>query len=604
MNRILVQRLSLAVAALVAVAGTVRPAPVEAQSRFRVLVANFEPQDGAKKNFGQDVAKELRKQIDDMDTHAAVDDRAIRDALRKYDLKVDQMSCIQWRQLAVQMQWELVGCGSYRDMGGAYEVQASFQGAKVGEPFEVPAFTAPDSKAAAQRVFNDFERYVGQLRLASFCVQYLQSQQWDNALENCERAIELNPNSVTALYGRAEALMRKAEAMVSGDNGEAVLGDTTATPDVDAMTSAAEEELPPEYTSLMREALEGFDQVLEVNPIHESALTAAGYVAAKLGDPAAARAYYEQLIELDPTNVDIRLQLALDLARAGDAEGALLITEQGIEADPENVTLKEYAGHFALAAAQVMAAEAAPEATATFGKALDYYRASFEAKGAEADPTMLRNMLVTLNQLQRYDEAVELGKRITDVKRDASIWLVYSEALSNAGQVEESLAALDTVLAIEPSTPGVLRRQAQGLLQRGQLARARGAFQAAVQAGELSGDDVANMVFVFGYNDKCNRQPCEAGLEYFSMAREFATSERIEDMSHFFTGYILYRRGEQVQKPETAASARQALPIFQQALEHLRAADAYTDQAANRTQMMAAAQQFIELQEALIKRGR
>ncbi|HUH13395.1 MAG TPA: tetratricopeptide repeat protein [Longimicrobiales bacterium] len=603
MNRILVQRLSLAVAALVAVAGTVRPAPADAQqSRYRVLVANFEPQDGAKKNVGEDVAKELRKLIDDMPTHAAVSDRDIRDGLRKYDLKADDMACIQWRQLAVQLQWELVGCGSYSG-SGPYQVQAHFQGAKSGEPFEVAQFSAPDAKAAAQRVFTDFESYVNQLRLALFCVQYLQSQQWDNALENCERAIAINPNSVTALYGRAEALMKKAEALVSVDNGEG-MADSVATPDVDAIAASANAELPPEYTSLMEEALAGFDQVLEVNPIHESALTAAGYVAAKLGQPDAARAYYEQLIELDPTNVDIRLQLALDLARAGDPKGALMITEQGIEADPENVTLKEYAGHFALAAAQVMAAEADAEATATFSKALDYYRASFEAKGAEAEPTMLRNMLATLNQLQRYDEAVELGAQVTAVKREPGIWMVYAEALANAGNVERALVALDTVAAIDPSYPRLTARRGSWLLQRGQLAQAREAFQTAVERNEMSGDDVANTLFGYGYNQKCNGTPCEAGLEYFAMAREYATSERIQDMSHFFTGYILYRRGEQVQKPETAASARQALPIFQQSLEHLRAADKYTDQAAARTQMMAAAQQFIELQEALIKRGR
>lgn len=611
MNPSLVKRLTGAIAAAAAVVGLAASVSVaEAQqSRFRVLVPNLEPREGARKNFGEDVAKELRNLIDDMATHAAVEDRALRDALRKYDLKADELSCIQWRQLAVQMNVELVMCGSYQDAGGM-QISAEFQGAKTGEPFEVPQFSQGDAKQAAQQIFQAFEGYVNQLRLASFCLDYVNSQQWDNALSTCDEALQLNPNSVTALYGRAEALMRKAESLEDNGSGagpSALGGDSAVVPETapDAITDQpAQTEHSAEYVSLMEQALEGFDQVLEVNPIHEDALVAAGYVAAKLDRPEQAREYYTRLIELDPGNTDVRLQLAVDLARAGDPAGALQLAEEGLGTAPDNITLKEYSGHFALGAATKAAADGDPEANALFGKALDYYRQVFDAKADEADPTMLRNMLATLNQLERYDEAVELGGRMVQAKRDAGIWMAYGEALKNADQLDQALAALDSVAAIEPTTPRLATRRGQWLLEADDMAGARQALEQAVQQGEITQDQAADVVFGYGYTQRYQQGQQDAAMEYFTAAKELAESPALKARSDFFNGYVLLQRGQRVQEPGTAASAREALPIFQRSLQHLQAASAYAEQAENRARLIDAVQQFIEVQEALIKRGR
>lgn len=612
MVRTHVNRLTVATAAAFAAAGLLAwsapPADAqEAGGRYRVLVPNLEPQADANRRFGENVASEVRKLIDGMDTHAAVDPRDVRNALRQLRLNENELSCIQWRQLAGRMEYEVVMCGNYREVGGENVVNSSFQGARSGEPFDVPEWTGSDARQAAAHIHQAFQNYVDQLRLASFCVQYLQSQQWDNALQTCDQALEANPNSVTALYGRAEALMKKAEELEdNGIGGPMAMDDDEEIPAVpDPIEMAGPEDHSPEYTRLMEESLDGFRKVLDVNPIHENALVSAGYVATKLGRTDEAREYFDRKLELDPGNVDVRLQIALDMARAGDPAGALRIAEDGIADTPDNAVLREYAGHFAMGAAQHAFAAEDASANELFEKALMYYGEVFEAKGAEAEPATLRAMLGALSQLGRHDEAADLGGRIVAARSDdAAIWLAYASALQRAGRVDDALTALDRVEEIDPDASGVSSRRGQWLLERGQLARAREALQRAVERGEIAGEQAANLVFGVGYNQRFQQGQHDAAMDYFALAREFAESPRVRAMTHFFTGYILLERGKRVQDPGTAASARQALPIFQRALEHLQNAGAYQEQASARQQLIGATQQYIEIQDALIRRGR
>jgi hypothetical protein len=79
-------------------------------------------------------------------------------------------------------------------------------------------------------------------------------------------------------------------------------------------------------------------------------------------------------------------------------------------------------------------------------------------------------------------------------------------------------------------------------------------------------------------------------------------------MVNFFHGVVLYQRGMEAQKPETVASARVALPLFQKALELFKQSGAYGQASAANAKSIQdysdGAQQYIEIQEALIKRGR
>src|SRR5690606_2258300 len=84
--------LSLAFAAGGLLASALPADAQEASSRYRVLVPALAPQGGADDDFGKDVAKELRNQIDDMATHAPFEGGELKDALKKYGVKEEDLT--------------------------------------------------------------------------------------------------------------------------------------------------------------------------------------------------------------------------------------------------------------------------------------------------------------------------------------------------------------------------------------------------------------------------------------------------------------------------------------------------------------------------------
>ena len=74
---------------------------------------------------------------------------------------------------------------------------------------------------------------------------------------------------------------------------------------------------------------------------------------------------------------------------------------------------------------------------------------------------------------------------------------------------------------------------------------------------------------------------------------------------NFWHGWSLYNRGLALQEPSTVDSARQSLPIFQGALPLFELGRAYaaTVESINLPQILSATQTYIEIQEAIIRRG-
>ena len=150
------------------------------------------------------------------------------------------------------------------------------------------------------------------MRAAVFCNDYAASQQWDNALRNCDESLLINPNALSTRFLRGRILYE----MERND-----------------------------------EALEEFERVLAMDPFHEEALQIAGYIATVSGDDDAGRDYYRRYLDINPGNVTIRMRIAFELAQASDPVGAMQFIEVGLEVDPECVDLLDQYGGFACAPA-------------------------------------------------------------------------------------------------------------------------------------------------------------------------------------------------------------------------------------------------------------
>ena len=116
-------------------------------------------------------------------------------------------------------------------------------------------------------------------------------------------------------------------------------------------------------------------------------------------------------------------------------------------------------------------------------------------------------------------------------------------------------------------------------------------------------ENLAQQIAVRGYN-VTQEGRSEAAIRFFTSAREIGKSDRTVGMINFFHGYALVRQADGILRDATtAAPARRALPMLQQAKTLLEGAGAYTEQAAQRGTLLQNVQQYMEMAKALIDMG-
>jgi tetratricopeptide (TPR) repeat protein len=591
MNRLIERTLWMALAFAFAATGMgVTPAAAQeagAGQRITIMVPDLAPQAGAKDNFGEDVAEELRDLIADLHTHQTVSGKDLNRARKDYDLeREDLYNCINARQLAMRMSWGLVLCGEYEKVGDRQvRVSAKFVGAQDGNEFEVPTFQASerDPEQAARTILQTFDKWQTQLRHVVFCQQYMDSQDWDSALRNCDQALEINPTA-SAMYMKAFILRE---------------------------------------TDRPEEALAMLDQLLEKDPIHQDALKLAGITATEAGMVDRAKTYFDRYMELNPGDVDVRLALATDMSKAGNPAAALEFALGGLESEPTNMTLRTYIGHFAAQAAakaestlnaqQQGNAEAGTPAvdpaqvTEFYQTAADSYQMVYDSLGAETDPQILERLTVSLFKLGQMDAAVQLGQEAVELDpENPELWDAYSRALQESGDANGALSALEKAQELGKSSPAMIQRRAMIQLDQGNERAAIAALSDGVQAGDLDASNAFNIIFAKAYRDNFQRGRLDPAYELLEAAGPLAVAEKDKLTRNFWRGYIMFEKAKAAHEPMTAASAQQAKPLFERALELFQAARGYEryHESANVPQFIDQAKRFIEIEEALIKRGR
>jgi len=551
----------------------------QVQGRFRVLIPNFEPLEGANKKFGEKAAKDLRELVNSLATHQPIEEKEIKKSLRRFKMKMDQLNCIRTRQLAQQISAKVALCASYSEDGKQVTVNAAFWDIEAGESFPVTPVTVgeKEDKVAAQHIFDQFDQYVQQIRYAAFCVDYAQSQQWDNALRNCDNALKLNPKAIATRYQRARILFN---------------------------------------TKRYDEALAELKTVLEQNPIHEDALQLAGYISATIGQDDQAREYYNKYLQINPGNAAVRMKIAYDLATAGDPVGAMQLIQKGLDVDPNNIDLWEQYGGFAFSAA-LEAAKAAgaenggglpPEAVELYRKAIQAYEKVFAAKGAETPVGQLRNIIAAYIQLDELDQAIDVAERALQTHKDeASLWAVYADALQRSGRLDDAITALDRVKQIDPSYPNVSLRQGNWLIQAERIDDAVKVLKAAVAEDPQQADNAARLIFGDAYSKGVQKNNFGYAVRGITAAQQIpGVSSLLKSQLNFWLAYSLYQGAVKEQKPGTVETAKKTLPKFQRAYKLFQQSKEYTDTQKSITlsQFLNNTNTYIEIQQAIIKRGR
>jgi len=572
---------------LIAVALLLVPGALEGQTnqRYRVLIPDWEPLEDADNNFGEDAAEELRELMGQLATHQPIEKDEIEDDLDRFDMDMDELDCIRTRQLASQMNAQVALCAQYTENENEERtVRAQFWDVASGESFDVDETTVPrddGDQAAAQFVYDAFDNYVEQTRRAAFCQEYAQSQQWENALENCDMALELNPEAASTRYQRARILFE----MENFD-----------------------------------ESMAELERVLEINQFHEDALQLAGYIAGQQGDDDTSLEYYGQYLELNPGNVQVRMRLAYELAReAGNPRAAMELIQGGLDVEPDNVDLLEQYGGFAFAAALEAVREAEgvttddagglpPEAEELYREAIGAYEQVFEIKGEETPVGHLRNIIAAYIQLDNLDAATEVGQRVLEThSQEDALWSIYADALNRSGRLDEAITALDRVKEINPSHPSASMRQGNWLIAAGEMDRAVEVLSEVASANPQQAETAVRLIFADAYQKGVQQDDYAYAIRGLSAAKQLPNLTSMwESQLNFWHGYSVFTSAVAEQEAQTLQTAQSTLPKFQRALELFNQAEEYAASQPSITlsQFLENTNTYIEIQEAIIERGR
>lgn len=559
------------------------PQALEAQagSRVRVIVPNAEAMDGSSDRFGQRFADRTRDLLD-LERHVAMSEREIDQAAREFGMRYRDLDCLGARQLAVQIDVGVVLCGEYRAEGDQFAVDVNLFTVPDAEEFSVASFTVAqnDERGAAQQTIQGFNTLAEQLNTITWCTQQYASSNYEGALEQCQRAVELAPDAEVPRRALANTY-RELEQWEA--------------------------------------ALEQFEVLLERDPYNDNYMQNAGWLAAQVGDRDRAREYYSRYLQQNPENVQVRLTVAHELAQAGDPYGAMNLLQEGMEQQPDDPDLHERFGTYAFRAAlelqqaQPMPAAAqdsdaprlSPEVEELFLTAAHSLELVLEARGSETQPSYVVNLIRAYRQLGDTDNAVRIGQRGTELfPENAQIYSNLANAYNEAGQVDQAIRTLERAIELDPNLPQARMRQGNFLLQAGRIDDAIPALKAAAEAGEAGADQLSGMIFSFAWQNHVQPQEnLQRGIALIEEAKTFEVSQQFREQLDYIHAYALLRRGEEVQAPGNLESARAALPIFQRARELAVAGTGHAQRTGQSIQgLLDPIDTYIQIQEAIIAR--
>jgi tetratricopeptide (TPR) repeat protein len=585
----------LATAALLATVMLAFPASAAAQAsgRAKALVVPIAEESGVKRNFGRKVADRVRDRLSDAATLTAIEWTAVRDELKRLKLDEDDLGPVQWRQLAGRLNADLLLAGTVSRASGGNAFNVSFIDARTGDESAIPEFVVQDDggsgeREAADQILQAVEGQVEYQRALLFCADYLGSEQYEDALRNCEEAARYNPDgmSVRYLMGRVQMGLEDWDV-----------------------------------------AKEHLDVVVVDNPAHVDALNSLAYTEAQLGNTDRAMELYREYLGFNPNDASVRMQIAFDLAQAGGFDGAILLLEEGIERDSANAALWEFLGNVQLNKGTTSdiamggagtgvdgegGGEGGGEDPATGGsvanedairEAVVAYEKVLELRGEETDPQILKNVVAAYLQLGDLDAASRFAVLAeAQLPEDASLRSLRADVRARAGDYQGAIAAMDEALRLDPELPRGLTKRGFFKLSAGDEQGAMSDLRAAVDGGE-DRDIVAQQLLSRGYNDYFQNEQYTRAAAMFETALDFADEAQTKQQLHFFAAFSHYQDGVNVDtgnSSEACQPARQALNRFRQVLPHLNGAGSF--QAENQAQLRESTDVYIYREEAILNK--
>lgn len=545
--------------------------------RARVLVATFQTSGGVDDDFGEEISNRIRDRVSDFQLLTTVEEDEVENALDRFELDKKQMDLIQWRQLASRLNAQLLVYGDVSRNSGGNQVDALFVETRRGEETEIPEFSVQgdDGDAAGQaskRVVSTLEEHVNFLSARLNCQDYLSSDQFADAVRNCERALEIRPNSTQALYLRGQIAVEQEN---------------------------------------WQDAIEFLEKAVKQSPDHQEALQSLAYAHAQGGNMERATGLYRDYLEFNPADQDVRLTVAYNLANAGAYSEAMSIIRDGLERDSSSAALWKYLGDVAIrqgtaadSAAQVRGGTAISD-TAAIETAVEAYQKYASLKPDSVDASLYRNMIGAQLQLENLAGAEEtVREALQTVGSEPGLWSLRADIRARQDDLEGAISAMDSVVARDSTYRRAYFKRGVFQLRAGNMESAMEDFRASIETGTNPGE-IAQQLFATGHNRYFKNGENLRAARMFEAALEFAQSSDLTRRLHFWAGYSYFRRGRELddanQEAEECQPARQALELFNQVMPHLNQAGDYQQE--SQQQIAKAVDVLIYRQEQIQKKN-
>lgn len=550
-----------------------------ASGRARVLVSVFQPDEGVDGDFGKEISDRIRQRVDDFDLLSAVSGDEVEKAVEQFELEVTDMDLISWRQLASRLNAQLIIYGDITRGGSSddgYSVEAMFVDADRGDTTSVPAIEVSGgggdaAEEVAESVAGDLSDQVEFIRARLNCQEYLSSDQLDDAVRNCDRALSVRPDNPQALYLRGRIAVEQ-------ENWE--------------------------------EAIDYLSKAVEQSSSNEDALQSLAFAHAQAGNRDRSVELYREYLEFNPGAVDVRLNVAYNLASADAYSEAMKILEDGIERDSSRAQLWKYLGDVAIrsgtAADQDRVAGSTSIAdTSAIETAVEAYRKYADLEPDSVDAAMYRNMVGAYLQIGSLDEAADQSRRALDqISDDPRLWAIQADVMSRQKDLDAAVSAMDSVIALDSTYRRPYFKRGVFKLRNGDQEGALEDFEKAVESG-TDPDDIGQQLFATGHKDYYKQERFEQSAAMFETALEFAEEGELQNQLNFWAGYSYFRLGERFdednKEDEACEPARRALENFERVPSRLEQAGSYQQE--SQSQLEKAVETYIYRQEQIIKKS-
>ena len=295
----------------------------------------------------------------------------------------------------------------------------------------------------------------------------------------------------------------------------------------------------------------------------------------------------------------------------------MLLIREGLDRAPENLDLWVQLGGYSFSIAEAInrdyrarsgdAGGVAPDAVANFRDAIDAYERVRAGRGAETAARHLISIAVAYVRLGELSNAVLAASDALEVyPEEAGLWSIYADALRGTDRLELGLDALSRVQEIDSEYRDIELRRGSWLFEAQRPREAVEVLNGLASTRPDQADRAASIIIAEAYDRGVRREDFDFAVTWFASAKELdGLSQNTLHQLNFWHGYSIFRAAIVEQEPRTIDVARATLPRFRQALDLLSdVGDFPSSVNVDIQQQREAIQTYIEIQEAIIRRGR